>query len=73
MATNRHLNSKIRSIITMIQISVVFATLSTILLVGFRTIVNTLFAIILTVITLLGVVNVIWTAMEYTQKFVKGK
>lgn len=73
MATNKHLNSNIRTLITIIQILVVFAVLSAVLFVGFHTIVNVWYSIVLTFVTLLGVVNVIWTAMEYTQKFVKSK
>ena len=73
MATNRHLNSNIRNIITIIQIIVVFVVLSAVLFVGFNTLLNVFYSIVLTFVTLLGVVNVIWTAMENTQKFVKGK
>lgn len=68
MVTNRHLNSNIRSIITIIQIVVVFAVLAVILLIGFNTIVNMLYSIVLTFITLLGVVNVVFTLMECTEK-----
>lgn len=73
MATNRHLNYSIRNIITIAQIVVVFAVLSAVLFVGFNTLVNVFYSIVLTFVTLFGVVNVIWTAMEYTQKFVKSK
>lgn len=68
MATNRHLNSDIRGIITIIQIVVVFAVLSTVLFVGFNTLVNVFYSIVLTFITLLGVVNVVFTLMECTEK-----
>lgn len=73
MATNRHLNSSIRSIITIIQILVVLLTLIVVSFVGFTQLVGWLYAIPLTFVLIFAVVNVIWTAMEYTQKFVKSK
>lgn len=73
MATNRHLNSDIRTIINIVQIVVVFSVLSAVLFVGFNTIVNVFYSIVLTFVTLLGVVNVVWTLMEWTERLCRKK
>lgn len=73
MTTNRHLNSSIRSIITIIQILVVLLTLIVVSFVGFTQLVGWLYAIPLTFVLILGMANIIWTSMEFVEKFVKNK